>query len=382
MLIADPKFIRSGADVAPQGGGGLSPPHPLQVKKLRRKSSTGLMLLLLLVAAFPIVVSVTAADRHDGSFVLVGPPPWVGGGGDDDTTYPWQDDDPETPWGIERVFNGQYYGDQYTTSVQVAILDTGVDLDHPDLAANIVWAVDATGGRSADDKNGHGTHCAGTIGAVRDNAGVVGMYANVEIYAIKVLGNGGRGDWADLVNGIYLACQGPDGVEGTADDADVISMSLGGSSAPQEVHDAIIHAYNLGIVIVAAAGNEGDGDASTDEISYPAAYPEVIAVGATDKDDTIASFSNSGPYIEVAAPGVNIYSTYKGGGYDTLSGTSMACPHVAGLVALIIAVHGKMPVGTFDDTGQETVRGYLHSTALDLGPSGWDPAYGYGLVQA
>lgn len=348
---------------------------------MRSKTYAGLVLFFLVVAAFPIITNAIALNSsRDGFVIYAGPPSWLGGG-DDTTTYPWQDDDPETPWGIERVFNGNYDGDQPTTSVQVAILDTGIDLDHPDLAPNIAWAVDATGGGNPNDVNGHGTHVAGTIGAIRDNAGVVGMYANVDIYAIKVLGNGGRGDWGDLATGIYLACAGPDGIEGNADDADVISMSLGGSSATQEVHDAIIHAYNMGIVIVAAAGNEGDGDPSTEEISYPAAYPEVIAVGATDKDDSVASFSNTGSYLEVAAPGVSIYSTYKSGGYDTLSGTSMACPHVSGLVALIIALNGKMPVGTFDDTGTDTIRGYLHSTALDLGPSGWDPAYGYGLIQ-
>ena len=346
---------------------------------LKNKALAGIVLFFVIGAMFPLA-AFTFRPADTGFNLLVGPPDWVGGGGDD-TTYPWQDDDPETPWGIERVFNGNYDGDQYTTAVQVAILDTGIDLDHPDLAPNIAWWADATGGAGVEDRNGHGTHCAGTIGAIRDQNGVVGMYANVQIYAIKVLGNGGSGDWSDLVTGIYLACQGPDGIEGTEDDADVISMSLGGSSAPEEVHDAIIHAYNLGIVIVAAAGNDGDGDPSTEEISYPAAYPEVIAVGATDKDDSVASFSNTGSYVELTAPGVDIYSTYKNGGYDTLSGTSMACPHVAGLVALIIAINGKMPVGSFDDTGTDTIRGYLHSTALDLGPSGWDPAYGYGLIQ-
>ncbi len=296
--------------------------------------------------------------------------------------YVWQDSDPETQWGIERIFNGVYDGYIPTADVDVAILDTGIDLDHPDLMANIVWGYDAVRGRTADDANGHGTHCAGIVGALRNAMGVVGVYANVDLYAIKVLGVSGTGTYADIAEGIYAACKGPDGVEGTADDADVISMSLGGSTDDATLHNAIIHAYNRGIVLVAAAGNSGDGNPSTTEISYPAAYPEVIAVAATSADDKFASFSNTGPYIEVAAPGVSIYSTYKGGTYKTLSGTSMACPHVAGLVALIIAVKGKMPVGTFSDTGTNTIRGYLHSTALDLGTAGWDAAYGYGLVQA
>jgi len=334
------------------------------------KSIKSILLATLILGLIAVPISSYAKQ----SFTLAGPPDWLVGGGDD-TTYDWQDDDPETPWGIERVFNGAYYGDQYTTAVQVAILDSGIDLDHPDLMTNIAWAVDATGGGDPDDKNGHGTHVAGTIGAIRDNNGVVGMYANVQIYAIKVLGASGRGDWDDLITGIHLAMEGPDGVVGTEDDADVISMSLGASGDPgEDVHNAIIDAYNSGITIVAAAGNEGDGDGTTDEYSWPAAYDEVIAVGATDKDDTIASFSNSGPFLDFAAPGVSIYSTYKNGGYDTLSGTSMACPHVSGLVALYLAMGGQRDPAT--------VKDWLINNALDLGEPGWDPEFGYGLIQA
>ena len=343
-----------------------------------------LLIAIYIISLFTVITPIVAvvSDTVDGPRILelpidgkAGPPCWLTGSCDTGTTYPWQDNDPETPWGIERIFNGNYFGDQYTTSVQVAILDTGIDLDHPDLVANIAWAVDATGNNNPDDKNGHGTHVAGTIGAVRDNNGVVGVYANVEIYAIKVLGNGGSGQWDWLINGIQLAMEGPDGIKGTTDDADVISMSLGASSDPgTAVHNAIIEAYNAGITLVAAAGNEGDGDPTTDEYSWPAAYDEVIAVGATDKDDNIASFSNSGPFLEFAAPGVSVYSTYKNGGYDTLSGTSMATPHVSGLVALYLAMGG-----TRDPTA---VRDYLKSNALDLGPAGWDPEFGYGLIQA
>ncbi len=354
-----------------------NPEFVIKVTK-RMKKRTLWLLIVLMIPVFVPVIGTHAQTKVSAPHIWAGTP-WVS---DDTTTYSWQDDDPETPWGIERVFNGKYYGDNVSTKVQVAILDTGIDLEHPDLKANIKWAVDTTG-QGISDIKGHGTHVAGTIGAVRDNSGVVGMYANVEIYAIKVLGNGGSGDWDDLIAGIDLAMKGPDGVKGTDDDADVISMSLGASSDPgQAVHDKIIEAYKAGIVLVAAAGNEGDGDASTDEVSYPAAYPEVISVGAVDKDDTVAYFSNTGSHVEVVAPGVSIYSTYKNEDYATMSGTSMATPHVSGLIALYIALHGKLPVGTFDDTGTNTIRGWLHSTAIDLGPSGWDSAYGYGLIQA
>ncbi len=333
--------------------------------------------MLLIGTIMPVSVLAIPAEKPH---ILAGPPSWLFGGGDT-TTYAWQDDDPETPWGIERTFDGNFDGDAYTGSVQVAVVDTGIDLDHPDLAANIAWAVDMTGKTGGDDDNGHGTHVAGTIAAVRDSNGVVGMAPNIQLYAVKVLDRRGSGSWQDVMNGIYAAVKGPDGIVDTADDADVISMSLGASSDPgQEFHDAIIYAYNHGVVLVAAAGNEGDGDGSTTELSYPAAYDEVIAVGATDKDDSIASFSNSGYFVEVSAPGVNIYSTYKDGSYDTLSGTSMATPHVSGLVALIILANGKMPIGTFDDTSTTTIRGLLHNGALDLGTSGWDSEFGYGLI--
>ena len=336
-----------------------------------------LVFVLAMLASAGVISTAIAQSEKPEQPRLLAPPCFVTGTCDDGggTTYPWEDNDPETPWGIERVFNGNYYGDQYTAAVQVAILDTGIDLDHPDLAPNIAWTYDATGKGGVDDKNGHGTHVAGTIGAIRDNSGVVGMYANVQIYAIKVLGNGGSGNWDWFIAGLDAAMRGPDGVKGTEDDADVISMSLGASSDPgPAVHDKIIEAYNMGIVLVAAAGNDGDGDGTTDEYSWPAAYDEVIAVGATTKDDTIASFSNSGPFVEVVAPGYQIYSTYKGGGYDTLSGTSMATPHVSGLIALYIAMNGKQ--------SPDTIRNWLHQNALDLGDPGWDPVYGYGLIQA
>ncbi|MHA1227001.1 MAG: S8 family peptidase [Candidatus Hodarchaeales archaeon] len=339
--------------------------------------------IAVIVAFLSVTIPMTIITaKPDVEFhATVGPPSWLFPP-DDTTTYWWEDDDPETPWGIERTYEGNFDGDQYTGEVIVAVVDTGIDLDHPDLAPHILWSIDFTGSRTgADDDNGHGTHCAGIIGAIRDNNGVVGMAPNVYFYAVKVLDRRGSGTWEDVMNGIYAAVDGPDGVVGTDDDADVISMSLGASSDPgPEFYDAIKYAYNNGVVLVAAAGNEGDGSGATDEYSYPAAYPEVIAVGATDKDDSIASFSNSGPFLEVAAPGVDIYSTYEDGSYATLSGTSMACPHVSGLVALIIMKYGKLPIGTFDDTGTSTVRGILHNGVLDLGDAGWDSVFGYGLI--
>ncbi|ALV62268.1 Intracellular serine protease [Thermococcus sp. 2319x1] len=304
------------------------------------------------------------------------------------------------PWGIERIKAPDVWSITDGSSsgvIEVAILDTGIDYDHPDLAANLAWGVSVLRGKVSTkpkdykDQNGHGTHVAGTVAALNNDIGVVGVAPAVEIYAVRVLDASGRGSYSDIILGIEQALLGPDGVldsdgdgiiVGDPDDdaAEVISMSLGGLSDVQAFHDAIIEAYNYGVVIVAASGNEGASSPS-----YPAAYPEVIAVGATDVNDQVPWWSNRG--VEVSAPGVDVLSTYPDDSYETLSGTSMATPHVSGVVALIQAAYynkygSVLPVGTFDDNTMSTVRGILHITADDLGSSGWDADYGYGIVRA
>lgn len=335
---------------------------------------------------------VTKVEYDHMAQVYRGGPPWL----ISQPTQPAQ----TVPWGIERVQAPTVWSITDGSSngvIEVAVLDTGADWDHPDIAANIVWGISTIGGVVSTDPadwydgNGHGTHVIGTIAALNNDIGVVGVAPNVEIYAIKVLDDRGSGTYTDIAIGIEQAVLGPDGVldadgdgivVGDPDDdaAEVISMSLGGPSDDQYLHDMIIQAYNYGVVIVAASGNE-----AADQPSYPAIYPEVIAVGATDSTDAIAYFSNLQP--EVSAPGVDILSTYPDDTYESLSGTSMATPHVSGVVALIQAAYynkyGKvLPVGTFDDMSTSTVRGILHGTADDLGEAGWDIYYGYGIVRA
>ncbi|WP_343230392.1 S8 family peptidase [Salinilacihabitans rarus] len=230
-----------------------------------------------------------------------------------------------TPYGIETVradvaHDGGYTGD----GADVAVIDTGIDEDHPDLEANLGAGADFTGTGSWDDDNGHGTHCAGTVAAVDNNEGVVGVAPEATLHAAKVLDSQGSGYYDDIAAGI----------EWTADQGyDVGSMSLGGS-ASSVVEDAVQYADSEGVLLVAAAGNDGP---CSDCVSHPAAYPEVVAVSATDENDDLASFSSTGPEIEIAAPGAGVYSTYNDGGYNTLDGTSMACPHVAGGGAVLIA---------------------------------------------
>jgi subtilisin family serine protease len=297
----------------------------------------------------------------------------------------WKNFDPEVTWNVDRLFDGAYTGDEFASeSVQVAILDSGIDSDHPDLVDNIAWTYDATGSGSTEDDTGHGTHVAGIIAAANNDQGVTGVYSDAEIYAIKTISSETmEGEWEWLEEAIYAAVRGPDGQAGTEDDADVINMSFGSRDEvpPSYIHDAIKYAYDLGIVLVAAAGNDGDGDPSTGEVNWPAMYDEVIAVGALSPDNSITEFSNSGDFVEVVAPGDMILSTFLDGSYAQWGGTSMAAPHVSGLAALLIAQYGKLPVGSFNDFGTSSIRGLLHSYAVDLGTSGWDASYGYGLVQ-
>lgn len=265
----------------------------------------------------------------------------------------------QTPWGVDRIDAELAWSQNTGQGVKVAILDTGIDVSHPDLAANIKGGYNVLKPRKSPvDDNGHGTHVAGIIAAANNNIGVVGVAPEADLYAVKVLDANGSGYISDIIEGLEWCI---------SNKVQVINMSFGASSDSQSFHDAITKTYNAGIVMVAAAGNSGPGDNTVD---YPAKYPEVIAVSATDETDAIASFSSRGPVVELAAPGVAIPSTYTGGGYKTISGTSMAAPHVTGTAALII----KRGIN-----GVEKVRSELQNTADKMGSA---DLYGFGLVDA
>ena len=275
------------------------------------------------------------------------------------------------PWGVDRIDADIAWAYSNGTEVKIAVLDTGIDYNHPDLKDNIKGGVSVVGPRTSTnpkdwkDKNGHGTHVAGIIAAENNDIGVVGVAPKAWLFAVKVLNNAGRGSYADVIDGIQWAIE--NGMQ-------VISMSLGGSSYSQALEDACNAAYDAGLILIAAAGNSGDGDPETDEVLYPAAYDSVIAVGATDQTDQAPYWSSSGLQLELAAPGVDIESTWLDGTYETLSGTSMACPHVTGTVALVWAKNSTL-------TNIE-VRSLLQTNAEDLGIEGKDKIYGYGLVDA
>lgn len=277
----------------------------------------------------------------------------------------------QIPWGISKINAISAWGIASTgPRVKIGVIDTGIDLTHPDLKANIKGGVNTISSRkSYADDNGHGTHVAGIIGALHNTIGVVGVDPRADLYAIKVLNRNGSGYFSDIIEGLDWA---------VVNNIQVVNMSLGASEGNQSLLDAINRARVAGIVIVAAAGN------SAGPVSYPAAYPGVIAVSATDSNDAFAYFSSFGPEVAVAAPGVDVYSTYKGGTYATLSGTSMATPHVVGVVALVLS--GPIPA-VYDTNSDnkwqpEEVEKKIEDSSLDLGTSGFDNQFGWGRVDA
>jgi subtilisin family serine protease len=266
-----------------------------------------------------------------------------------------------TPWGVSHINAPQAWNQSKGRNVEVAVLDTGVDTGHEDLM--VYGGVSfVTGTPSYKDDNGHGTHVAGIIAALDNTIGVVGVAPEAKLYAVKVLNSQGSGSLDQVIMGIQWAVN---------NSMNVISMSLSTKSDYQALHDACDAAYSKGLLLVAAAGNDGKRFGLLDTVRYPAKYSSVIAVAATDESDKRASFSSAGPAVDIAAPGVDIYSTYIGNSYTTLSGTSMATPHVSGVAALVWAKNPSL-------TNVE-VRQILDDTADYLGNEKW---YGNGLVDA
>jgi len=267
-------------------------------------------------------------------------------------------------WGWYRIKADKAYETGYHGSgVIVAVLDTGIDMDHPDLATNIIDGWNFVDKNSdVTDLDGHGTMVSGVIGAVANNGiGIAGVAPNVSIMPLKVLTASG-GSWIDLNLAIRQAAD---------NGAHIILMSLGGkySRLSLATEAAINYAYQRGCILVAAAGND-----NSSEPFYPAAYEQVIAVSAIDQNDKKAWFSNFGSYIDFCAPGVNILSTWKDGNYVYGSGTSVAAPFVAGVIALMLS---KYPQLSAEDAIEN-----LRVQAEDLSEEGWDQYYGWGLVDA
>jgi len=260
------------------------------------------------------------------------------------------------------------------SSVTVAVIDTGVDLQNTELQGRIIGGHDyVNNDDDPDDDHWHGTHVAGVIAAAGDNhQGIAGMAWQTMIMPMKVLNSEGSGTDADTAQAITDAVD---------DGADIINISLGGVDSSQTLYNAIKYAYNHGVLVVASGGNCGNSSFAQngcdyqDQAVYPAAYDtEVFAVAATSEYDVVATFSNRGDYIDIAAPGVDIYSTMLNNQYWWASGTSQAAPHVSGLAALLLATDPAL-------TAQE-IQTHIEAASVDLGNSGWDPDYGAGRINA
>ncbi len=276
----------------------------------------------------------------------------------------YEADDPEflagKQWDLDRINALSAWNKIIGVGVRVAVVDTGIAGNHPDLKSKIVAQRDLVNNDQVaeDDIEGHGTHVAGTVGAATDNG--MGVAATCPACKLLIAKSGSaRGLFdSDIVQGIYWSVKNR---------AKVINLSLGAEENSRILEHSVDYAWEHGVVIVAAAGNENTG-----KPSYPAAYEHVISVVATDRSNRRAPFSNYGTTVDVAAPGVEILSTVPGGGYGIKAGTSMASPHVAALAGLLAAQKRPAP----------EIRRRIQRTTTDLGVEGKDQYYGWGLINA
>ena len=265
-------------------------------------------------------------------------------------------------WALDRLEADKIVPLGDASGQKVAVVDTGVDGGHPDLAGVVLPGYDAfnPGGDGRTDANGHGTHVAGIVAALTGNgAGVEGLARGAKILPVKVLEDDGSGFSSDVAQGILWAI---------GNGATVVNLSLGAPTTSAVVDQAIREAVDKGVVVVAASGNEG---AKGNPVIWPAALPEVVSVGAIDDADARAAFSGHGDWLDLVAPGVQIASTMNGA-YMYSSGTSMAAPYVSASAALL---RKRYPALSASQLGE-----HLRATAEDLGPAGKDDEYGVGLV--
>lgn len=252
-----------------------------------------------------------------------------------------QQDVNEIPKGVKMIHAPEVWEKAKSgKGVVVAVLDTGCDTTHPELIKRVIGGRNFTSDYNEDperydDNHYHGTHVAGTVSASVNLTGVAGVAPEASILVLKVLNGEGSGSYQGIIKAIDYAIgwRGPNGEK-----VGIMNMSFGGPRDYAPLHDAIKRAITANILVVCAAGNEGDGSGHSDEFAYPGAYPEVVEVGAVDLNGALAWFSNTNSEIDLVAPGVDILSTFPRNQYAVLSGTSMATPHVAGAAALLINI--------------------------------------------
>ena len=263
-----------------------------------------------------------------------------------------------TLWNIDLIDSLSLSSSLEYSSVKVAVLDTGVS-PHEDLGALLPGYDFVQNDTDPSDLHGHGTHVAGIVAAIRNSTGVAGVAPGVGIIPVRVLDANGSGLISSVIAGIGFALESK---------ANVINLSLGSTTDVPALKNAITQATLSGVLVVAAAGNSGLSNA----VSYPAAYPDVLAVASTTRSNAVSSFSSRGSYVDIAAPGSSILSTYNNGSYEYMSGTSMASPHVAGAAALLFAAHPQ--------ASPLQVSQALCQSATDIDSTGVDQASGCGLM--
>ncbi|MDN9011032.1 S8 family peptidase [Brevibacillus laterosporus] len=244
-----------------------------------------------------------------------------------------KDNKDEIPWGVEHIGAPGLWHVTKGKGIKVAVIDTGISQSHPDLKGQIKGKVSVIAGAGRFNMGGHGTHVAGTIAAVANNRGIVGIAPEVDLYDVQAFGADGTANISDIIAGINWAIE---------QKVDIINMSFGTSEDHPAFHQALRVASRNGIVLVASAGNNGGG------LEYPAAYREVIAVGAINQQAKLAEFSARGRGMNTVAPGVGIKSTWLNKGYRTLDGTSMAAAHISGLYALRLAQQRTRAMNRFN----------------------------------
>ena len=276
-----------------------------------------------------------------------------------------------TPWGINRIGSRLVNAMGNTgKGVKVGILDTGIDYNHEDLKGNYRGGYNFVGNNNNPiDDNGHGTHVAGIIAAEDNGIGVVGVAPQAYLYSVKILSFDSIGAISDVVSGLEWSVD--NGMH-------VINLSLGSEDNSISVGRAINNTYNAGILIASAAGNSGNAAGSGNNMDFPAKYDGVVSVGATDINDNRAKFSSTGPKLELSAPGADILSTLNGNKYGKLSGTSMSCPHVTGVAALIMSADPGITNTRVRIRMQMTAQN-MTKVAKGFSSKDW---YGYGLVDA
>ncbi len=268
-----------------------------------------------------------------------------------------------TPYGITMVQANQV-SDSSAGNTKVCVIDTGYTSSHTDLQSSGVTGYAFSGhGNWYQDGNGHGTHVAGTMVALNNNTGVVGVIGSGQagVHIVKIFNNAGNWTTASNLITAIQSCKDAG--------AKVVNMSLGGGSSSQAENTAMTNFYNGGMLLVAAAGNDGNTS-----FSYPASYNAVVSVAAVNSSGALASFSQRNSQVELAGPGVSVSSTWNNGGYNSISGTSMASPHVAGVAALVWSNHPQCTA--------PQIRNALNATAEDRGTPGRDTSYGWGIVKA